>query len=874
MSFLRKRGPKPAEIPQFTGLQVQTSSSAIPITIVYGINKVAPNVLWYGNFGSFPEYSKTGGKGGGRQTLTGYRYHASIILGLCEGPITSIGAVWKDQGVYAPWQLGFVQVDGTATQGLSSLVVATAPGQALAYRGVAYAASYFYELGSSATIGALQFEVYGLKYLSAAVNAHDADPAEVIYDFLTNVQYGVQFPADSIDGPTLLGPSGGFSLQAYCRAVGIAISPVLANKESASSILTRWMQLTNSAAIWSGGKLKIIPYGDRPVIGSLFDGTEASYVPEVAPIYSLADDDFVIDGDDDPVQIERKDPYAAFNVQQIEIAERANGYNSTTVTAWDQNSIEVSGRREGSTVTAHEICDKAIAQKVAQLILQREIYIRNTYSFRLSFEYCLLEPMDVVTLTDRALGLSNTPVRILSIEEGDDGILDVTGEEFPEGAGTAIAYPVEGARERGIDRNVVPSAINAPVIFEPPPALTDGQREIWVAVSGGLPMTFKLAETASAGVHLAAATLVPRDRGTIVSFSAHVRADERNACRLEIFDGVASQGTSFDLSSRSSRGSTSGIVAASLSEIDEGPWYIASVSCAMAASAAPVASIMLEGSGQTTSYVGTVGYGLFVWSPRFGVDGGAASALSVPLAPTGASLDPDGVDPPSGGEGTADPYWGGCIVHISTDDTTYGRVGQIDGPARHGVLTGALPAFSGASPDTGNTLTVTLSESGGELASASFSDARNGVTLSLVGDELVSYGTAALTGPNAYDLGYLMRGLHGTPAHAHASGERFVRIDDAIFKYVLPSGYVGQTLYLKFQSFNIFGQALQDLSTCATYVYVPNGAGAGPGPVTVALSIGTSLDLGAASEVASTYDDFGLASDQNVSIIDLGLAST
>jgi hypothetical protein len=39
--------------------------------------------------------------------------------------------------------------------------------------------------------------------------------------------------------------------------------------------------------------------------------------------------------------------------------------------------------------------------------------------------------------------------------------------------------------------------------------------------------------------------------------------------------------------------------------------------------------------------------------------------------------------------------------------------------------------------------------------------------------------------------------------------------------------YIGQTLYLKFQSFNVFEQALEDLSTVATYAFTPTGASFG-----------------------------------------------
>jgi hypothetical protein len=74
----------------------------------------------------------------------------------------------------------------------------------------------------------------------------------------------------------------------------------------------------------------------------------------------------------------------------------------------------------------------------------------------------------------------------------------------------------------------------------------------------------------------------------------------------------------------------------------------------------------------------------------------------------------------------------------------------------------------------------------------------------------------------------------------------------------VPAGYVGQTLYLKFQSFNIFGLGLQDLSTCATYEYVPTGAGAGLGPILSILAAGTDVSLGSITDPVSIEEDLGI----------------
>ena len=76
------------------------------------------------------------------------------------------------------------------------------------------------------TIGNHNFEIIGV-LAGTGVNGVDADPAQVINDFLTNAQYGAGFDPASIDATTLFGAGGDACLQTYCRAMGIAFSPAL-----------------------------------------------------------------------------------------------------------------------------------------------------------------------------------------------------------------------------------------------------------------------------------------------------------------------------------------------------------------------------------------------------------------------------------------------------------------------------------------------------------------------------------------------------------------------------------------------------------------------------------------------------------------------
>ncbi len=224
--------------------------------------------------------------------------------------------------------------------------------------------------------------------------------------------------------------------------------------------------------------LKIRSFGD-----SAITGTGVTFTPDLTPVYHLTDDDFI--GDDEPVRVRRSRDTDAYNHVQIEYINRYNQYNTETVEAKDQANIEMYGLRTEDPVENHFFCEPKIARHAAQLRLQRLLYVRNEYEFNLGWKYCRLEPMDIVTITDEALGLDQFPVRITRIEEDEQGELTVTAEELAVGSRSAIEYDSQASNgyQGG---NEEPGNVNAPVIFEPPLDLTDGKSQVWVAVSGGI----------------------------------------------------------------------------------------------------------------------------------------------------------------------------------------------------------------------------------------------------------------------------------------------------------------------------------------------------------------------------------------------------
>lgn len=457
-------------------LQVQRSSQGLTLPVIYGRTRVAGNLIWYGDFTTIEHKTTTrqGGKGGGGVTQEDikYTYEAAVMLALCEGEISGVGRIWRDKEKFDSLaQLRLTLMRGGDEQPLwTHLQQAKHTGQALNYSGTAYLCSPNYELTKSAQIYQHNFEVIGK--LGYSGNIPDANPRDIIRDLLTNQRYGCGFPADSI------GDTDRYSN--YCRAVGIFLSPAYTEQGEAQRNISELLEQTNSAAVFSQGRLKIVPYGDGN-----YSGNGAAYVADNKALYDLTDDDFIVSGAEDPVRVERKTNADAFNQVQVEYLDRDNDYNVAIAEAKDQANIEQYGLRPKEAVKMHGICNGKVAQKVAQQLLQRALYVRNEYEFKLGWKYCLLEPMDIVTLTDAGLGLNKTPVRITEIEEDEEGVLSVKAEDYPVGVYTTSEYPTQPSLGYSADYNVSPGNAHAPVIFEAPLQLTGGEPQIWMATAGG-----------------------------------------------------------------------------------------------------------------------------------------------------------------------------------------------------------------------------------------------------------------------------------------------------------------------------------------------------------------------------------------------------
>jgi hypothetical protein len=539
------------QTPAIANIQIQTASYGLPIPIVYGTQRVPGNVIWHGDFTATPHDEKReAGKGGAEVQEKTYTYTASIMLAVCEGPITEFYRVWVDKNIGSfPGDQGFEVYDVGPRSNTTPWTFLTTnhPTKAVPYGGTAYVAAAALPL-PDATLRNHTFEIKGFSALyihnytdplGHAGVGYDAHPKDIIGDLLTNKEYGLGWDPARLNFATGSSGTSASSFTNYCHALGFYLSLGLSAQSTALELVQQLLASTNSAAVWSQGILKFLPYGDTSATGNSF-----TYTPYLTVLYDLSGDDFLPVADMDPISIERSNLQDAFNAVPIEYMDRAQDYKQTIAEDPEQADIEAFGLRRADPLNAHFICRAEVAMAISRLRAQRFIWIRNSYSFRLPLRYILLEPMDLVSLSEPKLGLDKKVVRIKTIEEDEEGNFNVTAEEWPFGTGTHTLYAPQTGDGTTINFSEDPGDAVAPVAFIPTLAMTAGELELWLVTTGG-------PEWGGADVYVS-------DDTTTFSFAGTTFAARWG----QITAGISSSATSIDVDLSVSNGSLTSTTAA------------------------------------------------------------------------------------------------------------------------------------------------------------------------------------------------------------------------------------------------------------------------------------------------------------------------
>lgn len=369
-------------------------------------------------------------------------------------------------------ELGLTLLTGEVAQAMWSGLSSFPADQRLGYSGLAVVAGLDYELGTGAQVENHQFEVVAPMAYHLGATVPDVDPAPMLHEVLTNTRGGASFNAAALDDWS--------AWSDFCVASGLLVSPAITEQQPAADVLRMAAQLTVTGPVWSGGRLKMVPYADTAVTGN-----GRTFTPNTTPVYDLDDDCFLVSSPGEaPLRARLKSQADRYNHVRVEYLNRGNQYNPDIAEATDLADIEERGRRTMPTVRARWICEHATARLVAQLLMQRSLYVCSEYEATLPWHYALLEPMDLVTLTDVRLEMNDFPARITVIEEDEDGELRCEFEDYPAGQASAALYPSSGGSGFAHDYNVAPGNADAPVIFEAPVDRTLTGLALYVAVKG------------------------------------------------------------------------------------------------------------------------------------------------------------------------------------------------------------------------------------------------------------------------------------------------------------------------------------------------------------------------------------------------------
>ena len=412
--------------------------------------------------------------------IYGQNYRDLGVIRTSSAPFTSVVAT-PSAGQYVC--ANGIYTFAAANAGAQVVISYYANGQepdTFAYSGIAYIAAANYSLGNSPQLPNFNLEVYGI-FAGTAPNSPtdglDADPSLVVYDILTNSRYGAGVPSSNIGSLS--------TYKDYCLANGLWISPAYDSQTSCQSIIDDIAKATNSAVVWSSGLITLVPYGDTAITANGY-----TYTPPASALYSLTDNDFMKNTtgasnlqSDNPVQMIRKRASDAYNSIKVEFLDRSQYYQPAIAQATNLAAINQYGLRQDSTRTFHMFCDGNAAQLSCTLQLQRE-QIQNIYSFTIDQRYIVLDPMDIIAITDSYLGITNQWVRILTITENDDLSLSVTAEEYLAGNGSAPLYNFEGGGGYLQNYNLDPGNANMPILFEPPAQYQEAL-EVIMGVCGG-----------------------------------------------------------------------------------------------------------------------------------------------------------------------------------------------------------------------------------------------------------------------------------------------------------------------------------------------------------------------------------------------------
>lgn len=244
------------------------------------------------------------------------------------------------------------------------------------------------------------------KYAIATIITLDANPADIVKDVLTNNLYSIGLNNNYLDSDAYN------ETYEHCKVNDILVSMVFDRQMSILDVLQYIISHHDGFITYRDAKIFHQQLKEETPIGTL----------------STANNDFVEKEDKFPIEMAKAGANEYNNKILVEYTKRAKGYIRGIATIDDSVDIAKYGVRD-KTVKLNGFMTFERAAKMGNLLLRKSLANPEGLTFKLGLKNIDIAPGDVWNITDSNLGLTNLPVRILTVSEAEDGYIDIQAQE-------------------------------------------------------------------------------------------------------------------------------------------------------------------------------------------------------------------------------------------------------------------------------------------------------------------------------------------------------------------------------------------------------------------------------------------------------------
>lgn len=392
--------PDLPDVPEFredyspTAHLQNTTAMSTPINVIYGTTKVGGTHVYVTTSGEDNKY-------------------LHIVQAIGEGEIDSLVDLYLDDTLVTDSKydglVSYTFHTGSPTQGYDSGLNAIDSEWTDCMRNTAYLyIKIEYNRDVFTSIPKITLVVKGRKVYDTRTDVWfwSANPALIVYDFMTNKRFGIGLDSSFIDTTSISNAA------TWCDNKGYRFNGVINTKQAAIDNLTNMLATFKCGIVFdvAQGKFKLLPLE--------YD----------APVMSFSEDDF-IDG-----SFKRIDPTIQDipNTLKVKWINPDNYYVYDDLIVYNKTQIDNDGEKIEKNLVLLGCSDITQARSVATYQLER-MRLNKRYSFSVKTRAMPLEAGDMIIINYSNLGVSGEQVRVERITPTENDTYNiVVSEEHPD----------------------------------------------------------------------------------------------------------------------------------------------------------------------------------------------------------------------------------------------------------------------------------------------------------------------------------------------------------------------------------------------------------------------------------------------------------